>query len=389
MAGALRALNLKPPTAGTPFFRRQSQLPLVTQSPFSGDKSNAAHFTWKLRSVARVGSVRASAEYRQGNDDRENRLPQVLNSNWSNRLSKFAADNFLPLALVSGVVLGLANPSLGCLADTYYLSKFSTFGIFIISGLTLRSDEIGAAAEAWPVGLFGLASILIFTPFFSKIILLLKLQPQEFVTGLAIFSCMPTTLSSGVALTRLAGGNSALALAMTVISNLLGILFIPFSISKFIAAGVGVSVPTERLLRSLVLTLLVPLILGKGARELFKGVADFADGNRKLLAVISAVFLSFVPWIQVSRSRALLLMVKPAIFLVAVTMGALLHAVLLAFNALAIPSLSLMSGGSKSPFAKKENASALLLVASQIIIDSFLVSVWKQKEDEFGKAKAA
>ncbi|XP_020547299.1 probable sodium/metabolite cotransporter BASS4, chloroplastic isoform X2 [Sesamum indicum] len=202
MAGALRALNLKPPTGGTPFFRRQIQLPLATRSPFSGDKFNAAHFTWKLRAVARVGSIRASAEYRQGNDDRENRLPQVLNSNWSTRLSKFAADNFLPLALVSGVVLGLANPSLGCLADTYYLSKFSTFGIFIISGLTLRSDEIGAAAEAWPVGLFGLASILIFTPFFSKIILLLKLQPQEFVTGLAIFSCMPTTLSSGVALTR-------------------------------------------------------------------------------------------------------------------------------------------------------------------------------------------
>ncbi|XP_011102288.1 probable sodium/metabolite cotransporter BASS4, chloroplastic isoform X1 [Sesamum indicum] len=159
------------------------------------------------------------------------------------------------------------------------------------------------------------------------------------------------------------------------------------------------------------------------ARELFKGVASFADGNRKLLAMISAVFLSFVPWIQVSRSRALLLMVKPAIFLVAVTMGAFLHAVLLAFNALAIPSLSLMSGGSKSPFAKNENASALLLVASQktlpvmvavveqlggalgesgllvlpcvaahlnqIIIDSFLVSVWKQKEGEFGNAKSA
>lgn len=40
-------------------------------------------------------------------------------------------------------------------------------------------------------------------------------------------------------------------------------LQIPFSISKFIAAGVGVSVPSEQLLRSLVLTLLVPLILGK------------------------------------------------------------------------------------------------------------------------------
>lgn len=37
-------------------------------------------------------------------------------------------------ALVSGVVLGFANPSLGCLADRYYVSKVSTFGIFLISG---------------------------------------------------------------------------------------------------------------------------------------------------------------------------------------------------------------------------------------------------------------
>ncbi|KAG8390770.1 hypothetical protein BUALT_Bualt01G0118000 [Buddleja alternifolia] len=420
MAGSLRALTLHPPITVSPSFRRRDQLPPAMHSPFSCDSP----LSWELRSVSGIRSIRASAESRQANGDAENRLPQLSSSNWTKPLVKFAADNFLPLALVSGVMLGLANPSLGLLADTYYLSKFSTFGIFIISGLTLRSDEIGAAAEAWPVGLFGLASILFFTPLFSKIILLLKLQPQEFVTGLAIFSCLPTTLSSGVALTRLAGGNSALALAMTVISNLLGILIIPFSISKFIGAGVGVSVPTERLLRSLVLTLLVPLILGKVAREFSKGVADFADGNRKLLAVTSAIFLSFVPWIQVSRSRSLLLMVKPAIFLAAVVMGAVLHAVLLAFNALAIQTLSSVSRGGKSPFVKKENASALLLVASQktlpvmvavveqlggalgesallvlpcvaahlnqIIIDSFLVSLWKQKVDDgFDNAKVA
>ncbi|MBA0743510.1 hypothetical protein Gogos_006177 [Gossypium gossypioides] len=70
---------------------------------------------------------------------------------------------------------------------------------------------------------------------------------------------------------QLAGGNSALALAMTVISNLLGILIIPFSISKFIAVGVGVYVPTAQLLKSLVLTLLVPLILGKVLRESSRG----------------------------------------------------------------------------------------------------------------------
>ncbi|KAL8533281.1 hypothetical protein ACS0TY_009610 [Phlomoides rotata] len=423
MARALQTLIPHPPITGTPFVRRLSQLPSPAYSPFSGRKSNVAPLLWKLRSVSRIHRFTASAKPFQGNGDGENRLPQAVNPNWTKSLAKFASDNFLPLALISGVLLGLANPRPGCFADRFYLSKISTFGIFVISGLTLRSDEIGAAAEAWPVGLFGLVSILFLTPLFSKIILLIKLQPQEFVTGIAIFSCMPTTLSSGVALTRLAGGNSALALAMTVISSLLGILFIPFSISKFIAAGVGVSVPSEQLLRSLILTLLVPLILGKVARELSKGITDFADGNRKLLAVISAILLGFAPWIQVSRSRSLLLMVKPAIFLVAVIMGVLLHIALFAFNAVLIRGLSLISGGTKSAFAKKENASALLLVASQktlpvmvavvdqlgnalgepgllvlpcvaahlnqIIIDSFLVSLWKPKEGEFENAKIA
>ncbi|KAL6580827.1 hypothetical protein OROMI_006750 [Orobanche minor] len=293
------------------------------------------------------------------NGDGEDRLPQLSSANWTEPLANFAANNFLPLgmveSLVSGVLLGLANPTLGWLADTYYLSKLSTFGIFIISGLTLHSNEISAAAEAWPIGIFGLASISFITPLFSRIILLLKLQPQEFVT---------------VALTR-----------------------IPFSISKFICAGIGVSVPMEKLLISLLLTLLVPLILGKKLiLPPFHNVADFADRNRKLLAVISAIFLSFSSLDSGQQIKGT------------------------SSNGEAI-SISCMyrdgniCGGSKSPFAKKENTIALLLVASQktlpvmvavveqlggalgesgllvlpcvaahltqIIIDSCLVSFWK------------
>ncbi|KAF3672490.1 hypothetical protein FXO37_07488 [Capsicum annuum] len=71
------------------------------------------------------------------------------------------------------------------------------------------------------------------------------------------------------------------------------------------------------------------------------------------------------PFIQVSRSRSLLLLVKPAVFLLAVVLGVLLHLILFAFNALAIPLLSTILGGSESSFSKKQNISALLLVASQ------------------------
>ncbi|XP_025821053.1 probable sodium/metabolite cotransporter BASS4, chloroplastic isoform X3 [Panicum hallii] len=217
-------------------------------------------------------------------------------------LLDFARSNFLPLALVGGVILGLLDPNLGCLAHKYSLSKYSTFGIFVISGLTLRTKELGAALEAWPAGLYGLASILLFTPFLAQFIMQLQLFPREFITGLAMFCCMPTTLSSGVTLTQLVGGNSALALTMTVVSNLLGIIIVPLSLAMYIGAGAGVSLPTEQLFKSLVTRLLIPLIIGKVVREASKGIADFVDGNRQGFSVASAVLLSVVPWIQASTS---------------------------------------------------------------------------------------
>ncbi|XP_010504502.1 PREDICTED: probable sodium/metabolite cotransporter BASS4, chloroplastic isoform X1 [Camelina sativa] len=308
--------------------------------------------------------------------------PSASRLHFGKQLLSFASDNFLPLALVSGVGLGFANPTLGCLADKYSFTKISTCGIFIISGLTLRTEAIGAAVKGWPLGVFGLISILLLTPSFSRLIMLVQLQPPELVTGLAIFCCMPTTLSSGVALTHLAGGNAALALAVTVASNLLGILSIPFWVSRYIAGGVGVSFPTEQLFRSLVVTLLIPLIIGKVIRESSKGFANFVDNNRSLFSKINAICLSMVPWIQVSRSRSLLLSVEPKVFLVAVGIGILLHLSLLAFNAASIRILSGISGGSKKN--SKENATAVLLVASQKTLP-VMVAVVEQLGGVFGE----
>ncbi|XP_076946981.1 putative sodium/metabolite cotransporter BASS4, chloroplastic [Bidens hawaiensis] len=422
MAGTLQTLtNLTSPVTGTVHFRSLNHK--SNNRCFNVINYNSLIHRKLARSVTVIRNHTNSDQFQQngGGPEQPARKSGILAV--VEPLFSFASNNFLPLALVGGVALGLANPIPGCLAYKYQLSKVSTFGIFIISGLTLRSEDISAAVEAWPVGLFGLASILLFTPNLSRVILQFHLQPQEFVTGLALFSCMPTTLSSGTALTRLAGGNAALALAMTVTSSLLAIMILPFSISKLIACGLGATVPTEKLFRRLIFTLLIPLILGKAFQESFKGLADFADNNRKLLSVLSVLLLSLVPWMQVSRSRYLLLMVKPAAFLVAVMMGVLLHLILLSFNAISIQCLCVLSGGSNSIFGKKENFTALLLVASQkalpvlvavvdqlsstfgesglliipciaahlnqIIMDSILVSYWNKNEQSVGNAKLA
>ncbi|XP_042393183.1 probable sodium/metabolite cotransporter BASS4, chloroplastic isoform X1 [Zingiber officinale] len=143
-------------------------------------------------------------------------------------------------------------------------------------------------------------------------------------------------------------------------------------------------------------------------------MAEFVDRNRQSLSMLSAVLLSLVPWMQVSRSRPLLLTVKPAVFATAVGMATLLHFLLLAFNIISVKSLSVVSGGDKSIFSKNENARAVIIVSSQktlpvlvavveqlhgalgepgllvlpcvaahiiqIIIDSFIVNLWLRKD---------
>jgi sodium/bile acid cotransporter 7 len=64
--------------------------------------------------------------------------------------------------------------------------------------------------------LYGLVAILVITPCFGFLMLMIPLQPQEFATGLALFCVVPTTLGVGVALTAASKGNQALALLLTV-----------------------------------------------------------------------------------------------------------------------------------------------------------------------------
>lgn len=78
-------------------------------------------------------------------------------------------------------------------------------------------------------------------------------------------------------------------------------------------------------------------------------------------------------------------MVKPTAFLVVVMMGMLLHLILLGFNAISIQCLCAVSGGHKSIFAKKENSTALLIVASQKALP-VLVAVVDQLGDTFGES---
>ena len=109
--------------------------------------------------------------------------------------------------------------------------------IFFCSGLLLRTDEIQAAFSAWRASGWGIVSILFITPAIGVVLAFQVPVQAEFQLGLALFCCMPTTLSSGIALTQQARGNVALALLLTVSTNLLGIFTVPFVLAQLLGAS--------------------------------------------------------------------------------------------------------------------------------------------------------
>ncbi len=69
--------------------------------------------------------------------------------------------------------------------------------IFVVSGLTLKTSDIVKAVKEWRGIVTGLALILAVTPTAAFAAVNIPLEPKEFRYGLAVFCCVPTTLSSG------------------------------------------------------------------------------------------------------------------------------------------------------------------------------------------------
>ena len=100
--------------------------------------------------------------------------------------------------------------------------------IFIISGATLKTEEIAEALKSGRGALaYGWVAILGLTPLLGCSGAAAG-DSVEFRYGLSLFCCVPTTLTSGVTLVRNAKGNVALALMLTVTTNLIGVFTVPF-----------------------------------------------------------------------------------------------------------------------------------------------------------------
>ena len=83
----------------------------------------------------------------------------------------------------------------------------------------------------------------------------------DFSLGLLIAAAVPCTLATASVSTRQAGGNDAVSLLVTLMTNLVGVVLTPLWLQWTVSAGSEID--TAPIIRNLALTVLLPTILGQ------------------------------------------------------------------------------------------------------------------------------
>lgn len=121
------------------------------------------------------------------------------------RWQDFVMKNILPLGFFVVLVWAILWPVPGEtfskpeVEDFRVVSTINVLVIFIISGLTLKTDDI-THASAWVGFVLGIISIIVLTPCIGFVAVEIPFDIDEFSYGLAVFCVVPTTLTSGVTL---------------------------------------------------------------------------------------------------------------------------------------------------------------------------------------------
>ncbi|MDP7741326.1 MAG: bile acid:sodium symporter [Lentisphaeria bacterium] len=312
----------------------------------------------------------------------------------------FIKKQFLPLGLIVAAIIGITLPAPGIWMSQMPTALVAVTIIFLISGLVLKTDDIKVALGAWTATLWGCSSILLVTPAIGVCLAMWIPMDGSLKLGLALFCCMPTTLSSGVVLTTQARGNVAMALLLTVMTNIGGVFVVPFVIVIAIGNMTGdsqIELSATNLLFKLCLVVLVPLMVGKALRSRCSG---WVDSRRGTLSMISNLALILIPWMEFSYSGKRLMGLDAIDLLLLVVASQAIHGIYLLLNSgvsrvlpidTATRKAVILMGSQKTlpvalavlaflPVAAEVRAlaaiSCIVFHLGQIIVDAFIATHW-------------
>ncbi|HEY1084460.1 MAG TPA: bile acid:sodium symporter family protein [Prosthecobacter sp.] len=185
------------------------------------------------------------------------------------------------IGLVVAVVLGFVIPGPGSRHGFLKPDISGNAGIALIlffQGLSLALEKIKSGAANWRLHLIIQCFTFLVFPMVGWLMnaampLLLPDQPQAVRDGFLYLCVLPSTISTSVVLTAVAGGNTAGALFNAAFSNILGVVVTPVLV-HLMMQQTGETGDFGPLLLKITLLTLLPFGLGMALRPALKPVVE-------------------------------------------------------------------------------------------------------------------
>ncbi len=265
---------------------------------------------------------------------------------------------FLPVGLILAVFAAILFPGCGVFLSRNHGLKVLVFIIFMVSGYQTGSRGLPLNTRLVRLFLVATAISLILAPLLGLATAKILGLSFNLTMGLIIISTVPPTLSSGIVITELSGGNGALALFLTISLNLLGIFSIPFMLDFCLKATGPVDIDQNALLAKMLFFVLIPFVIGKVMRLLRRKPQVHPSW---MFLNSSCVILIVYSSLAVSNTAFSGLLVEDYMSILAAT--AMVHLLLLLLNGLAATALKLNSADAKAMIFVCSQKTLLIAIA--------------------------
>ena len=182
------------------------------------------------------------------------------------------------LAVAVGLAFAAPGPgSPGGWLNPGITTKVGVALIFFFQGLSMNLAEVRAGLASWRLHAYVQTFVFVVFPLIGLLAdaTVFRFLPADVRMGFLFLCVLPSTISTAVVYTALAGGNAAGAVFNASVSNIAGVLITPLWTGWLLSVS-GQSVDLAPAIRNIAMLILAPLVVGQLVRPAIRAAAAAA-----------------------------------------------------------------------------------------------------------------
>jgi len=208
---------------------------------------------------------------------------------------------FLPVGLALALTVAILEPIPGRVLHEIGIVPWMVVTIFLVNGYQIDLTKLPRASRVLRASVVGIVISLLISPLIGLAVVAAFSVPADIALGLLVMATVPPTLTAGIVMTRVAGGNVPKAMFLTILLNLVGVFTIPVMLQLTLGSAGLVSISPLPMFKQLVLLVLVPFIIGAALQSFV-----LASSLRWLLRFLPSACVITTVWVSASASSEML-----------------------------------------------------------------------------------